>query len=196
MNANTITRRAALRALAAAACAPLLARAAVPMPGDSIYRLPATLADQHGRSFELSSLRGTPMLFSMFYTSCEMVCPMIFETIEATRKALHASAQPPMRVLMVSFDPARDTVAALKKTATAHGCDDHWTLARTDDATVRKIAAVMGVQYRKLSNGEFNHSTLIDVLDKRGRIVARSGKLGSVDLVLVNAAKQAASVDG
>lgn len=191
-----MTRRSALRALAAGACIPLLARAAVLMPEDSIYRLPATLVDQDGRSFELSSLRGTPMLFSMFYTSCEMVCPMIFETIEATRKALRVSGQGAINVLMVSFDPARDTVEALKRTAVAHACDEHWTLARADDATVRKVAAVMGVQYRKLSNGEFNHSTLIDVLDRNGRIVARSGKLGSVDPVLVKAAKHAATVDG
>jgi protein SCO1/2 len=191
-----MTRRAALRAIGAAACAPLLARAANLLPEDSIYRLPATLVDQDGRSFELSSLRGTPMLFSMFYTSCEMVCPMIFETIEATRKALRASGQRALNVLMVSFDPARDTVDALKKTAAAHGCDEQWTLARTDDATVRKIAAVVGVQYRKLSNGEFNHSTFIDVVDKSGRIVAKSGKLGTVDPALVKAARSAASVDG
>src|SRR5436190_7012924 len=99
MNRNTMTRRSALRALAAAACAPLLVRAAVSMPEDSIYRLPATLADQDGSTFELSSLRGTPMLFSMFYTSCQMVCPMIFETIDATRKALRASGHPAIRVL-------------------------------------------------------------------------------------------------
>jgi protein SCO1/2 len=191
-----MTRRAALRALAAAACMPVLARAAASMPEDSIYRLPATLVDQDGRGFELSSLRGTPMLFSMFYTSCEMVCPMIFETIEATRKALRASGQGAINVLMLSFDPARDTVEALKKTAVAHGCDEHWTLARADDATVRKVAAVMGIQYRKLSNGEFNHSTFIDVLDRSGRVVAKSGKLGSVDPVLVKAAKHAATVDG
>ena len=191
-----MTRRAALRALAAAACIPLLARAAVSTPEDSIYRLPATLVDQDGRRFELSSLRGTPMLFSMFYASCEMVCPLIFETIEATRRALLASGDGAINVLMLSFDPARDSAEMLKKTAIAHGCDEHWTLARADDATVRKVAAVMGVQYRKLSNGEFNHSTFIGVLDRSGRVVAKSGKLGSVDPVLVKAAKHAASVDG
>jgi len=180
MNANTITRRAALRALAAAACAPLLARAAVPMPGDSIYRLPATLADQHGRSFELSSLRGTPMLFSMFYTSCEMVCPMIFETIEATRKALHASAQPPMRVLMVSFDPARDTPAVLAHLKVEREVDGtRWTFASASDDASRDLAALLGIRYRRLDNGSYFHSSAIVLLDAEGRPQARLDGLGN-----------------
>jgi len=43
------------------------------------------------------------------------------------------------------------------------------------------VAAVLGIQYRRLANGEYNHSSLIDVLDAQGRIVARSGKLGEAD---------------
>jgi protein SCO1/2 len=58
-------------------------------------------------------------------------------------------------------------------------------LARTDDATTRKIAALLGIQYRKLADGEFNHSTLLTLLDREGRIVAKSGKLGPADPALV-----------
>ena len=66
-----------------------------------------------------------------------------------------------MRVLMVSFDPRARHGRGAEAGAQAHGCDGHWTLARTDEATARKIAAVLGIQYRKLANGEFNHSTVI-----------------------------------
>ncbi len=179
-----LRRRQALALLAA----PAWARAA-PLPGDSVYQLDATLTDQDGRAFELSSLRGRPLLASMFYASCEMVCPTIFETLHLTLKALKAAERELLRLLMVSFDPARDSVAVLKKTAADRRCDARWTLARADEATVRKVAAVLGVQYRRLDSGEFNHSTLIEALDAEGRIVARSGRLGAVDAAFVKALK-------
>jgi protein SCO1/2 len=121
----------------------------------------------------------------MFYSSCQMVCPMIFETVHATLKALPAADRADVRVLMVSFDPARDTVAVLKDTAAKRNCDAQWSLVRADDATTRKIAAVLGVQYRKLADGEFNHSTQLALIDRDGRIAAKSGKLGPADAALV-----------
>lgn len=195
MTPRPLTRRhalaslASLASLAALASLPAFAHdsadhalASLPaLPGESVYRLDATLQDQDGRAFALGSLRGTPVLASMFYTSCDKVCPMIFEAVHATLRALPPADRAATRVLMVSFDPARDSTAVLKKTAQARGCDDRWVLARGDDATTRKVAAVLGVQYRRLSDGEYNHSSTIDVLDPAGRIVARSGKLDGAD---------------
>lgn len=182
---NGLRRREALALVAA----PVFAGAATPLPGDSVYQLPAPLTDQDGRIFEWASLRGRPLLASMFYASCEMVCPAIFETIHLTLKALTAAEREPLRVLMVSFDPARDSVPVLKKTAADRHCDARWTLARADEATVRKVAAVLGVQYRRLDSGEFNHSTVVEHLDAEGRVVAKSGKLGAADAAFVKALK-------
>ncbi|HEY1090154.1 MAG TPA: SCO family protein [Burkholderiaceae bacterium] len=160
------------------------------LPGDSIYQLDAALTDQDGQALTLASLRGRPLLLSMFYTSCDMVCPMIFETIKATLLALPKSEAERMKILLISFDPERDTVAVLKQTARARGGDARWTLARCDAGTVRKLAAVLGFQYRRLASGEFNHSSLIELLDAEGRVKARSGKLGSVDPDLLAAIRQ------
>lgn len=192
------TRRQALAALGALALVPAFAHdheahAEAPLPavpGDSVYLLEAGLQDQDGRAFTLAGLQGGPVLASMFYTSCDMVCPMIFETLHATLRALPAADRAQTRVLMVSLDPGRDTPAVLKATAQARGCDDRWVLARGDEATTRKVAAVLGIQYRRLANGEFNHSSTIDLLDRSGRIVARSGKLGPADPALVAALRK------
>ena len=192
MNAFNPNRRHALAALGALACLPLVARAAAPagLPGDSIYQLPAALVDQDGKPFELASLRGTPVLVSMYYSSCQMVCPMIFETIHMILRALPAAELDVMRVLMVTFDPERDTVPVLKKTAQDRNCDAHWTLARSDATTARKIAATLGIQYRRLADGEFNHSTVILLLDREGRIAARTGKLGAADPAFVKSVRR------
>jgi protein SCO1 len=192
MNAKNLSRReslfaiASMASIAALACAP--AFAASELPSSSIYKLDAKLTDQDGRDFELASMRGKPVLVAMFYSSCQMVCPMIFETIHSTLKALPEADRKEVRVLMVSFDPPRDTVAVLKETAAKRNCDSQWTLARTDEATARKVAAVLGVQYRKLADGEFNHSTQIALLDRDGRIAGKSGKLGPADPALVKRA--------
>ncbi len=193
MTLATLSRRRALLCLAGmAAGMPSLAQAAAAaLPGNSVYQLRPPLTDQDGRAFDLGSLRGQPVLASMFYTSCQMVCPMIFETIRETVARLPARERERTRILMVSFDPARDTVAVLRRTAEAHGCDARWTLARSDEANSRKVAAVLGVQYRRLADGEFNHSSSIELLDSEGRIVSRTDTLGTVDSAFLKTLRQA-----
>ena len=88
---------------------------------------------------------------------------------------------------MVSFDPALVSVEVRKRSFDAHGSDARWTLARTGESTARKLAALLSVQYRRLADGEFNHSSTIELLDADGRIAARTGKLGSVDAALLKA---------
>jgi protein SCO1/2 len=179
------SRRQVLACSGSLLLAPAHARADGAPP--SVYALSASLFDQDGRPFEFGSLRGAPVLASMFYTSCDMVCPMIFETIHAQLAALPAAVRNEIKVLMVSFDPARDTAAVLKKTAQQRDCDPRWTLARGDEATVRKMAAVFGIQYRRLANGEFSHTSTILLLDREGRIAAATGKLGAADRGFVKA---------
>jgi protein SCO1/2 len=189
-----LSRRRCLAQLLAAAALPAASTvlAAAPLPSGSVYQLDVPLTDQHGRSLRWPALRGGPVLASMFYTSCEMVCPMIFETLQLTLREAGADVRARTRVAMVSFDPARDTVGKLKATAAAHNVDDQWLLARTDEASTRQLAAVLGVQYRRLASGEFNHSTTIVLLDAEGRIAARSGQLGKADPVLLQALQRAA----
>jgi protein SCO1 len=114
---------------------------------------------------------------------------MLVEALADTRAKLAPDERARLPVTLVSFDPARDTVAALKRHATQRGLDPAaWTLARTDARSVRRLAAVLGIQYRALSDGEFNHSTVLLLLDADGRIVARSTRLGNADPAFVQAA--------
>jgi len=185
MNPTTLSRRDALLLLGATAITATSRAGGV--PGDSIYQLHPALTDQDGHPFDPASMRGSPVIATMFYSSCEMVCPVIFETVAQIVKSLKPSVRDRVRVMMVSFDPERDTVPVLKETATRHGCDAHWSLVRGSDADVRRIAALLGVQYRRLASGEFNHSSSIQLLDAEGRIVKRTGKLGEIDPAFIAA---------
>jgi len=165
------------------------------LPKNSVYQLALPLADQDGHDFALAERRGQPVLISMFYTSCQFVCPMLIEAIRRTESRLSQAERERLKVLMVSIDPAHDSVAVLKSTSEKRELPSpHWTLARTEAKNVRKLAAVLGIQYRALADGEFNHSTALILLDADGRIAGRTSQMGSVDpafLKLVKANIQA-----
>lgn len=165
------------------------AQAATPLPPDSVYQLAVPLTDQDGHVAPLAARRGAPQLVSMFYSSCTMVCPMIIATMQATRRAAGEPAR--LQLLAVSFDPERDDVPALRRYAAAHKLDlRYWTLARTAPQDARTLAALLGVQYRKLPDGDFNHSSQLLLLDVDGRIVARSNIIGRTDPEFVDAVRK------
>jgi protein SCO1/2 len=151
------------------------------LPGDSVLRLPDRFVDQQGHAFTLAQRRGHPQLVAMFYSSCKYACPLLIDSGKGVDHALSAGERAKLRVLYVSLDPVRDTPAVLARVAVQRKVDStRWTLASTDANGVRRTAAVLGVRYRQLANGEFNHSSLLLLLDAQGRIVARTDKLGAV----------------
>jgi len=165
--------------------------ASTPLPADSVYQLDVKLTAQDGVTAPLAAHRGRPMLVSMFYTSCTMVCPMIVDSLQATRQAVHEPARGKLDVLVVTFDPARDDVAALRSFAVKRKLDPaHWTLARATEADTRRIAAVLGVQYRRSPDGDFNHSSELVLVDGEGRVVARTGVIGRVDVGFVRVVRK------
>ena len=161
------------------------------LPGDSVYQLDIPLTNQDGRDYRIADLRGKPVLIAMFYTSCKYVCPLIVDSMLRVDKGLTPEERSQLRVVLVSFDPEHDTPQALKAVAVERHLDlPRWTLDRTDAESVRKLAAVLGVQYRSIENGDFNHSTVISLLDRDGRIAARSSRTGEPDPGLVAATKR------
>lgn len=152
-----------------------------PLPGDSVYQLALPLTGQDGRTADWRVLRGKPRIVSMFYTSCQYMCPLIVESGKAVERQLDPAQRARLGVVLISMDPARDTPAALQKTATARGVDgERWLLAAPPAAKVREVAGVLGVRYKQLPNGDFNHGSVLVLLDGDGRILARTEKIGSV----------------
>lgn len=163
-----------------ALAAALPASAATPLPRDSVYQLPATLTDQDGQRFAWRARRGKPQVMSMFYTSCRYICPLIIDSGKAVEKSLTPAQQARLGIVLISMDPVRDTPAALSAIAGKRRLDPRrWTLARPAPDDVRAIAGVLGIRYRALADGEFNHTSALILLDADGRILARSEQVGS-----------------
>ena len=159
------------------------------LPGDSVYQLDVPLLDQDGRAMHFSDGRGKPFLLTMFYSSCQFVCPLIIDTLLKTEHALPQDGRQHLGVLMVSFDAEKDTPVVLKGVVEKRHLDSsRWTLAHASTGDVRRLAAVLGIQYRKMRDGEFSHSSILLLLDADGRIVARTEKMGVTDPAFVAAA--------
>jgi protein SCO1/2 len=145
------------------------------LPGDSVYQVDAAVVDQQGRSYPWQDLRGRPTVVSMFYANCHLMCPLIIASGKALQGRLDARDREDLDFAVISIDPARDTPAALQEVAQMHRLDsDHWRLLRPDDADVRTLAAALGIRYRAQPDGTFNHTSVLILLDRDGRIVARS----------------------
>ena len=168
-------------AIAVLAVGSALARTPAPLPRDSVYQLPVQLVDQDGRRFAWSSRRGKVQLVAMFYTSCQYICPLIVDSGKGVEKALTPTERARLGILLVSMDPKRDNPAALMTIVRKRRLDTaRWTLASPRPDDVRSIAGVLGVRYRLLADGEFNHTSALVLLDADGRILARTEKMGSV----------------
>jgi protein SCO1 len=151
---------------------------AAEMPMDSIYQLHVPLTTQQATAAGLDLYRGHPMLISMFYGSCSAACPMLINAMQIYESQLDGSSRSRLRVLLVSFDAARDTPQLLDRLANLHRADPtRWTFASAADPDVRRIAALLGINYRLRPDGDIDHSLLITLLDSEGRIVASTTKL-------------------
>jgi protein SCO1/2 len=169
--------------------APAPAPAAEPMAAavvdaPSIYDLPITVRDAADREVGIDVARGKPVLITMFYASCPVACPVLIDDLKRTLAALPPAVRAEVRVVLVSFDPERDTPEQLRALAATRGLDAQWTLAAARPADARALAAVLGIKYRKLESGEFFHSATIVALDRQGRPVVRATGFGQQEALI------------
>jgi protein SCO1 len=168
-----------LVALAAAACVGEFAPCAeTELPVDSLYQLRVPLLSQRSDTVSFDLDRGHPTLVSMFYGSCPAACPMLVNSMQVYESQLDPASRGRLRVLLVSFDAERDTPPKLEEFARLHRTDPaRWTFASASETDARKLAALLGLRYRQLPDGNFDHSLVITLLDPQGRVLAATATL-------------------
>jgi protein SCO1 len=156
------------------------AEAPAALPGASLYQLGITLDAAGGARLALDSLRGEPVVVTMFYSTCTSVCPMLTLAMQRIAAGLDAGAQ--VHLLMVSLDAARDTPARLEEFAAGHHLQrPPFIVAHAAVDDVRALAAALGIRYRQLPDSSFSHSSLITLLDRDGVPVTRTQVLVAED---------------
>lgn len=153
---------------------PLPGTASAPMPSGSLYQLESDWTSDQGRRIRLSQLRGRHQVVALFFSNCEYACPVIVGDMRRIQAALPEPVREDVDFLLVSLDPERDTPERLRQFRSERGLPTaHWTLLHGREDDVRELAAVLGIQYRKDSRGQFAHSNVITLLSPDGEVVAR-----------------------
>lgn len=165
--------------LGSAAMHAVAAQPAATLPSESVYRLSASFTDPRGHEVAWTDLRGKPRVATMFYTSCRYVCPLVVDGLRAVERGLTEKQRAHIGFVLISMDPARDTPEALERVMVERHLDSAgWQLLRPRTEDLRGIAGVLGIRYRSLSDGEFNHTTSLVLLDASGRVLARTDRIG------------------
>ncbi|MBX3590398.1 MAG: SCO family protein [Burkholderiaceae bacterium] len=129
---------------------------------------------------DLLAADGAVTLVDFVYTGCQSVCASLgsaFQQLQARIRAAEAgaagAARAPVRLLSISFDPARDDVATLERYASAlNARADTWRFATVADA--RRLEPLLR-RFRVVvipdGLGGFEHNAALLVVDQRGRLV-------------------------
>ena len=142
-----------------------------PLSNKSLYQLDAKWTNDAGRAFALTSLRGRPVVITMFFAQCEYACPVIVNDIKRLQAAMPAGVRKQTRIVLVTFDTVRDTPAALRAFRERMSLDDQWTLLRGEPDAVQELAMLLGVKFKQDARGQFAHSNLLTLLNAEGEIV-------------------------
>jgi protein SCO1/2 len=161
----------------------------------SLFHLESSWVDDSGHPRQLRDLDGDVLLVVLFYTRCMASCPMTVKALQMLERHENSVIGAHTKLVLVTVDPERDTLDALRRYRLTMELDKkNWLLLRGSSTDVRKLAAVLGFNYEQIDSGEFAHSNLVTVLNRRGEIVHQQSGAGG-DLEALSDAVRAAQSD-
>ncbi len=135
---------------------------------------PFRLQAADGREVTDADFRGRWMLVYFGYTHCPDACPTALQDMANALDTLGPEAKKKVAVLFITVDPERDTPAVMRDYVTAFDAPITG-LSGTPEETAA-VAKAYKVYYAKhpKAGGDYDmdHSSVIYVMDPRGRFVA------------------------
>src|SRR4051794_17238976 len=102
----------------------------------------------------------------MFFANCQAACPLLVHDMKRIEAALPPELRERVKFVLVTFDPERDTAAALHKYRTQQNlASDRWSLLAGKNEDTQELAMLLGIKYKKDSRGQFAHSNIITILN-------------------------------
>lgn len=145
----------------------------------SIYNLPSKWTDQNGKNLEMKDLRGKVLVMVMIYTSCKAACPRLVADMRNIESRLPEDIKGNVKLVLVSIDPKVDTPKRLKAFSIENKMEeDQWLFLRSTEENTREFAAVLAVNYKKISPLDFSHSNIISIFDAEGELAYQQEGLG------------------
>lgn len=138
----------------------------------SIYNLPSKWTTQDGNDIELKDLKGDVLVMVMIYTSCKAACPRLVADMRSIEEQLPSEIKDKVKLILVSIDPKVDTPKRLKEFSIENKMEGkQWLFLRSTEKNTREFAAVLAVNYKKISPMDFSHSNIISVFNSEGELV-------------------------
>ncbi len=147
------------------------------IPSESLFNISSAWQTQHGDTIALNHLKNKISVVAMVFTHCESACPRIVADMQRIEKSFSEVALKQINFVLISMDPARDTPERFREFAKDHQLNDNWTLLRSDESATMEIANVLNVRVKKLSDGGFDHSNSIFVLNQHGVVAHQQNGL-------------------
>jgi len=133
------------------------------------------LIDMRGQELQLADENGRAVVVEFIYTTCPTLCTALGESFAKLQDAIKAAGLANrVRLVSISFDPARDGLEALEDYAEAHGADGRlWVTARPEnELALHALLAAFGVIVIPDGAGGFVHNAALHVVDRQGRLKA------------------------
>jgi len=133
---------------------------------------PFSLVDHHNRPFDNTALQGHWSFLFFGYTHCPDVCPTTLSVLNSVAQKL-ADSTIPVRVVLVSIDPQRDTPEQLAQFVTYFNKD--FIGVTGDAAALDPLTRQLGVLHTRVKdpaqpdNYLVDHSAAVYLIDPAGR---------------------------
>lgn len=130
-----------------------------------------TFLDRSGRTVRLSDYRGKPLVISMIYTHCPIICATTTRSLTALKLSQSAFGENSFGVLTIGFDTENDTPEAMDLFAKRMEIDlKNWEFVSADPETIKKISKDLGFTFFPTDEGGFDHITQTTFIDQEGKI--------------------------
>jgi protein SCO1/2 len=146
-------------------------------PESSIYNLESQWLNQNNNNIILKDLNGKVVIAAMVFTHCESACPRIVSDLQRIEKSLTTEELKNVQFVLISMDPARDTPKRFLEFIKEYQIGKDWICISSSEEATMEIANVINVRFKKLSDGSFDHSNIIHVLDQKGNLVFQQNGL-------------------
>jgi protein SCO1/2 len=143
------------------------------VPLDAVFR------DENGAEVKLGQYfsRGKPVVLSLVYYECPMLCSQVLNGLLGSMKALTFTAGKEFDVVTVSFDAREKSEVARKKKETylksygRAGAENGWRFLTGEQASIDALTNAVGFRYAwDESSKQFAHASVIILITPEGKV--------------------------
>jgi protein SCO1 len=137
----------------------------------------STFVDQDGKKRAFNSFRGSMVVLTFIYTRCPLptFCPMMDRHFVAIQERMHDDPLlTKVHLVTITFDPAYDTPAVLRKHARELNADlSRWTFLTGDQDAIEKFGGRFGVFVTRASNDprDITHNLRTAIVGPDGKVI-------------------------